>query len=184
MTQFLDQPAWTKRFWDELQALKSRVNAISTGAGEVRSTGGGVGQVGVLRTHGHEGTGDGGAIADRALLFMFPDEDLAAGIFLPRPSYRLLTKFVAPTSETDQRFTVTAGTVGSGANSDVVLESSTDRSGWTIRATINLDAQVEDSVASFGGWTWNPVTEYLRVRCTLMDAGTAPADVSALFDWD
>lgn len=124
-----------------------------------------------------------------ALLFAYPDANLATGIFVPRPSMRLLTMFQRPAAEKWQRFTVTAGTAASGADVDVVLQSSTDRSAWTTRATIALDASAAAEVGgpdvanAFSGWIWNPATEYLRVNCTTMSAGTAPIDVWASFEW-
>lgn len=123
----------------------------------------------------------------RAIVFVFPDQSLLASVFMPRPSWLLLDKFPAPTAEANQRFTVLAGTAGSGANSDIVLESATAPfTSWTIRATVALDAQTEDEVDGIfiGDWVWNPSTEKLRVRCSLMDAGTAPKDVTAVFDYD
>lgn len=120
-----------------------------------------------------------------ALVFVFPEESLSAATFIPRPSFTLLNKLSAPTAEGNQRFTVQAGTVGSGANSDVLLESATTPfSLWTARAALALDASAEVSTSSFSGWTWNPSTEKLRTRCSLMNAGTAPKDVSAVFDYD
>ena len=122
----------------------------------------------------------------RAITFVFPEEDLSAAVFMPRPSWRLLDKFPAPTAEANQRFTVSAGTPGSGANSDVVLESAVSPfNSWTIQATIVLDAsqEVEIDGVFTSDWVWNPATEKLRVRCSLMDAGTAPRDVVAIFDY-
>lgn len=63
MTQFYDTPGWIKRIWDELQATKARVNAISTGAGQIRQTGGGAERAGVSELHTHLGTGQGGVLA-------------------------------------------------------------------------------------------------------------------------
>lgn len=123
----------------------------------------------------------------RVIVFSFPDESLSAAVFLPRLSWPLLDKLPVPTNEAAQRFTVVAGTAGSGANSDIVLESAVSPfSSWTIQATIALDAQTEDEVDGVftGDWVWNPATEKLRVRCSLMNAGTAPRDVTALFDYD
>jgi len=60
MTSFLNPQQAIKRIWDEVAAIKARLNAISTGAGQVRSPSGGTGQVGVLPTHPHDGTGTGG----------------------------------------------------------------------------------------------------------------------------
>ena len=123
------------------------------------------------------------ASSGHVIVFAFPDESLSAAVFLPRPSFRLLDKLPVTTAEANQRFTVTAGTVGSGTNT-VVLESSTDRSAWTIQATAALDAVTEivvDGVFT-ADWVWNPTTEYLRVRCSAL--GTAPKDIVALFDYD
>lgn len=123
------------------------------------------------------------------LVFAFPEEDLSAAVLLPRPSFPLLDMFQRPIAEKWQRFRATAGTVGSGANSDIVLESSTNRSSWTVRATLALDASTEveaggpDVAAAFSGWLWDPATEYLRARCSTMDASTAPKDVWASFEW-
>lgn len=118
----------------------------------------------------------------RAIVFSFPAEDLAVGVFLPRPSWRLLDKLEAPTSEADQLAWAQAGTAGSGTNT-VVLESTTTNPftgspTWTTRATLQLGTGLLAEVdGSFGGWVWDPATEYLRMRCTAV-GGTAPKDVS------
>lgn len=120
----------------------------------------------------------------RVITFSFPDEELSAAVFLPRPSWMLLDKLPTPTAEANQRFTVTAGTAGTGTNT-IVLESSTDRSAWTIQATVSLDTAIEDEIDGVftSDWVWDPATEYLRVRCTAV-GGTAPKDVTAVFDYD
>ena len=141
---------------------------------------GGAGSFKLLAAEDIDGNG-------RAIVFVFPDESLSAAVFMPRPSFRLLDKFPAPTAEANQRFTVIAGTAGSGANSDGVLESAVSPfSSWTVQATVALDASQEVEVDGVftGDWVWDPSTEKLRVRCSLMDAGTAPKDVTAVFDYD
>ena len=122
----------------------------------------------------------------KILVFSFPAEDLAAGVLLPRPSWPLLSWLDDPTSTTDQRLTIHAGTVGSGANSDLKLETATDLAFTSpnVRATLALDASSTKRTNTFdGGWVWDVSAEYLRLRCSLMDAGTAPKDVTGFFEW-
>ncbi len=123
----------------------------------------------------------------RALVFTFPDEELAVAVLIPRPSWILLDNHAAPASESDQRFTVTADTVGAGTNT-VILESTTTSPftgspSWTARATLALGTSKRVSTTSFGGWTWDPTTEYLRVRCSVVNA-TAPKEVLGYFEWE
>jgi hypothetical protein len=129
------------------------------------------------------------AAVGHAIVFAFPDESLSAAVFLPRPSWMLLDKLPAPTDEANQRFTVTAGTAGASTNT-VVLESTTTNPftgspSWTIQATAALNALkfVEVDGVFTSDWVWDPATEYLRVRCTVVNA-TAPKDVQAVFDYD
>ena len=122
----------------------------------------------------------------RVIVFPFPDESLSATVFVPRPSMRLLSKLPVPTAEGDQRFSATAGTAGSGTNT-IVLESTTTNPftaspSWTIQATAALNALQIAEDTTFGGWKWNPATEYLRVRCSVL--GTAPKDVVAYFEFE
>ena len=123
----------------------------------------------------------------RAIVFAFPDESLSAAVFLPRPSLRLLNKIARPNATGDQRFTVTAGTVGSGTNT-IVLETTTTNPftgspSWTIQATLALGTALIAEATSFtSSWLWTPTTEWLRARCSAV--GTAPKDVVAYFEWD
>ena len=122
----------------------------------------------------------------KILVFSFPAEDLAAGVLLPRPSWPLLSWLDDPTSTTDQRLTIHAGTVGSGANSDLLLETDDNLAftSPTVQATLALDALSTISTVTFtASWVWDVSAEYLRLRCSLMDAGTAPKDVTAFFEW-
>ena len=52
---------------DKLQQLESRVNAVVTGEGLLRSA------VGVIRTHTHEGTGEGGVLGAGAVYAAITD---------------------------------------------------------------------------------------------------------------
>lgn len=179
----------TSNLQQQIDALKSQMSALAEG-GKLRQTGAGADRVGVPQIHDHGGVGNGGSISRNFLLFTFPVGDLAAVVAFPRPSYRLLDNIVRPTGVfgATQRFTATAGTAGSGADVDIVLEASTDRSAWTVVATIVLDGSVEVDTTSFvSNWHWKPSggsAEYLRVRCSVMSAGTPPKDVYATFDWD
>ena len=71
MTSFLNPQQAIKRLWDEVQALKARLNAISTAGGRIRSPSGGGGEVGVLPLHEHGGSGEGGSIID-PLIYRLP----------------------------------------------------------------------------------------------------------------
>jgi len=125
--------------------------------------------------------------AAHVLLFAFPDENLSAAVFGPRPSFILLDKFSRPNVTGDQRFTVTADTAGTGTNT-IVIETATGNPfttspTWTVRATLQLGTTKRVSTSSFNaGWLWNPATEYLRVRCSAL--GTAPKEVVAYLEWD
>lgn len=136
----------------------------------------------------HNRAGHSGVQEIRVLVFTFPDEDLAAAVYIPRPSWILLDNHPAPTSENDQRFTATCDTVGAGTNT-VVLESTTTSPftgspSWTVRATLALGTSKRVSTTEFvSDWVWDPTTEYLRVRCSAVNA-TAPKEALAYFEWE
>lgn len=80
MSQFQDAPHWVKRLWDELQAIKARVNRISTGSGQMRQSGGGAEFVGVMETHVHTGTGTGGKLSSIHTYVWVPDAEFDADV--------------------------------------------------------------------------------------------------------
>lgn len=71
MSRFELLPTQLQRIQKTLDWLKARVEAISTGAGQIRHTGGGETTVGVPRTHTHQGTGEGGGTL-APTIFRFP----------------------------------------------------------------------------------------------------------------
>ncbi len=121
------------------------------------------------------------------LTFPYPNKKLAAAVFMPLPSYPLLTKLTAPGVEADQRFTVTANVAGTGTNT-VVLESTTTNPftgspSWTVQATLGLDTVKHIATSAFtSDWVWDPATEYLRTRCSALSG--APLDVVAYYEWN
>jgi len=62
MSRFLTPPQMIQRLWDEVQKLKAQVQTAIDGTGRIRSVGGGDTDVGVLRTHPHTGSGEGGTV--------------------------------------------------------------------------------------------------------------------------
>jgi len=116
-------------------------------------------------------------------VFVFPAEDLAVGVLIPRPSYPLFGQLNTVIS--DQGFTATADTAGTGTNT-IKLQSTTTNPftgspSWTDRATLELGTTKRAWTVSFSGWVWAPATEYLRVYCSAV-GGTAPKEVVAYFD--
>lgn len=82
MSQFSQQPAWTKRIWDELESLKSRVNAVITGNAEliIGLSGSPVsGGVGLVPAHPHTGDGGGGEIVLRTYTSVSRPSPITAG---------------------------------------------------------------------------------------------------------
>ena len=129
----------------------------------------------------------GSAELAHVLTFPYPERELAVGVFMPLPGYRLLTKLTGPGVEGDQRFTVTADVAGSGTNT-VLLESTTGdpfttSPSWTTRATMALGTTKFVTVSTFSGWVWDPDTEYLRARATAVGA-TRPMEPLCYFEWN
>ena len=125
--------------------------------------------------------------AGYCIVFPYSDLSLAVAVFLPRPAMRLLDKMPVPTAEANQRFSVTANVAGTGTNTIKLYSTTTSpftgAPGWTERASAALSTLKIIEVTSFGGWTWNPATEYLKVECTAV-GGTAPQEVVAYFEWE
>ncbi len=78
MSQFLYEPGLLRRIWLELEALKSLVNAVITSNAEIRSVGGGGTMAGVIATHPHTGTGEGGVLELSSVFSFVSSADAAA----------------------------------------------------------------------------------------------------------
>jgi hypothetical protein len=69
-----------KRIWDEIRAIKARLNKLSTSGGQLRQSGGGSEFVGVLETHPHTGTGTGGKLSSIHTYVWVPDAEFNADV--------------------------------------------------------------------------------------------------------
>ena len=113
----------------------------------------------------------------KSLIFVYPDNDLATGTFLPQTAIRV------PAS--GKHGTWTPGTAycravvaGSGTNTILFRTSSTYAGARTTRATIALGTALEASAAI----TWTPADgEYCWVECSAVGA-TAPQGVEVQID--
>lgn len=87
MSRFLPQPDAIQWIKDKLQQLESRINAVVTAQGLLRSTGGGTGEIGVIKTHEHTGTGEGGLLGTAANIAAITDPGDAGAIPVTASGY-------------------------------------------------------------------------------------------------
>lgn len=147
MTGFLTEPGAVQRIWHELQALKARVDSAITGAGRVRSTGGGGHSTGVPPTHDHTGTGEGGPLYGHHTYSFLPDAAQGDDVELGDQQGKL--HLSGESEETVVLTLVHAETAPTGASLDIELEyvsTATDNeywdldkvTGWTTIDTVSL----------------------------------------------
>ena len=118
MTQFLDVPGMLKRIWDEILAIKARLNKISTPGGQLRQSGGGAEFVGVLETHVHTGTGTGGKLSSIYTHLWKPDA--AVGVDVATGDAQGRHRHSGPAAEECVKLIIDFETAPTGA--DVIVE--------------------------------------------------------------